>query len=371
MDVGSQPRHWRQSVHPVIQRQIDRRIGLPQGDPHGHGDRVGPAGVQRGNERIDRRRRANASVFRFVRRALFVAFRLVVGRAFVVIPENPHEGLRSDLFPGLEGERIRVTDVPFLSAEQVQPSPMAQCVAVEDEVRAPRHREGFFEIERPVLGFVIPAVVPGVVDDISTPHEMVRVVRADLADRIMIGDDGHFVVRDPFGEPVASPDDGHHPSFVFIGDRVGPARGRVAVFFDQFARDLDGLPRGFRFFGHKPSEHVADAAIREVGFGFFRRAAVRRDEDAELVDEAVREFLGRRLDPQEFVRRSVGFIDRPPAEADPLRRAVVARLDFTQVDDDVARIVLVVPDDDRPVGAGVLADDDRKTVGVADFAGER
>jgi len=83
-----------------------------------------------------------------------------------------------------------------------------------------------------------------------------------------------------------------------------------------------------------------------------------------LVDEAVGELLGRRLDPEEARRLAVGLMERALAEVDPLGRAVVAALDLAQVDDDLATVVLVVGDEDRAVGAGVPADEDGEALGV-------
>ena len=307
---------------------------------------------------------ADRPELRPVRRARLVAVRGVVWGALVVVAEDGHQGLRRHLLPRLHGERIVGAELPRPAGEEAQPPPMAQGVAVGGGLAVRGPLEGPLEIERPVLGRVVPAVLRGVFDDVRAAHEMVRVVRADAADRVMVGDDGHLVVGDALGVPAAAPEDGQHPGLVLVGDRVGPARGAVAVLFDEPARDPDGLARRRRLLGHEPPEHPADAAVGVVLGGHARRAAVGGDENAVVVDEAVGELLGRRLDPEKAVRPAVGFVEGALAEVDLLGRAVVAGLDLAQVDDDVAPVVFVVGDDDRAVGAGLPADEDGETLAV-------
>jgi len=70
---------------------------------------------------------------------------------------------------------------------------VAQGVAVQDELARRRADEGLLEIEAAVLGFVVPAVGLGVIDDIAAAEESRRSFRS-ISGCVMVGDDGDLVV---------------------------------------------------------------------------------------------------------------------------------------------------------------------------------
>ena len=185
---------------------------------------------------------------------------------------------------------------------------------------------------------------------------------SDAGDGVAVGDDRHLLVGNAPGDPVLALDRVQQPALARVGDDIGAARGVVAVPRDQFAGDAHAFARGPRPFGDQAPQAEADAALAHLGLVLARRAGVGGDGHPVVVDVGVGEIVIRDLQPQQA--RGGGDLRQDGAafQDEDLAVPVLLGRDLVDVDQQPAVVVLVVGEQHRAVGAGLLPDDDGEAV---------
>jgi len=155
-------------------------------------------------------------------------------------------------------------------------------------------------------------------------------------------------------QPVSPLDNGQHPGFIFIGNGIGPTRTAVAIFFDQFSGQFYCFSGTASFFGYNPSQHVTDSTSGEI-FAFFPgRTAIGGDDHSLIIDETISKFLFGSLNPEKAIDLTAGLINSALAEIYFNFLAIIFWSHFSDIDDNLTVIILIMGNHDRAVGTGLF-----------------
>ena len=195
------------------------------------------------------------------------------------------------------------------------------------------------EVKVPVLSWMIPSPLPGILYQILAAQEVNGILKVNLPDGVVVGDGGDLVVRNPLRHPLPAPDHRDNPAFPLVRHQIRASGIGITVSAYKRADDVNGFAGGTRMLDGGCANFVNHAALSLV---FTGKALVGSDAHAVFVGITVPGGLTGELEPE-------------------IGTAHVIGRDMVDVQHRFTVLVFVMAEIDITVGGGVTSGNDAET----------